>query len=104
MPNNDQTTTSTSRAMVPKNLRVRMVMTQMCISPESRLCAREAADYKGRENSIKRGVDDGSFRTTCSVARHQMVAVVDRRPDRRDGAGRRRHPADRIRVVDRRVE
>src|ERR1700746_2992232 len=29
MPSNDHTTTSTSRAMVPKNLRVRMVMTEM---------------------------------------------------------------------------
>src|SRR5438552_12670531 len=30
MPSNDHTTTSSNRAMVPKNLRLRMVMAEMC--------------------------------------------------------------------------
>src|SRR5216683_8204623 len=106
IPISDQTTTSTSRAMVPKNLRVRMVMAKMCGPLQvGAPCAREGADYKGRANSFKRSFDDRYFRTTgITDPRRQMVAVRDRRADRDHGAGRRRHAPDRIRALDCRVE
>src|ERR1700682_2905252 len=106
IPISDQTTTSTSRAMVPKNLRVRMVMAKMCGALQvGALCAREGADYKGRANSFKRSYDDRYSRTTgITDPRRQMVAVRGRRADRDHGAGRRRHAPDRIRALDCRVE
>src|SRR6266849_7254397 len=106
IPISDQTTTSRSRAMVPKNLRVRMVMAKMCGPLQvGAPCAREGADYKVRANSYKRSFDDRYFRTTSTPWPHdQMVAAVDRRADRDHGAGRRRHASHRIRAFDRRVE
>ena len=53
IPSNDHTTTSNNKAMVPINLRVRIVMADMCSLKVS--CAQEGADYKGRANSIKHG-------------------------------------------------
>src|SRR5258706_11131738 len=87
--------------MVPMNLRVRMVMMEMCNSLEWAPCAREPADYKVRANSFKRSFDDRYF---CKQPRHQMVAALDRRADRDHGAGRRCHASDRIRALDCRVE
>src|ERR1700737_2013441 len=110
IPISDHTTTSASKAMVPKNLRVRIVMADMGSSQANCApCAREGADYKGRVNSIKhgsrRGFYDRYFRTAGSAKpRRQVVAGVGRRPDRDHGAGRRRDAADGIRIVDRRVE
>src|SRR5450759_5604218 len=105
MPISDHTTTSTRRAMVPKNLRVLMVMTEMCGSLPGAPCAREGADYKGRANSFKHGFDDRDSRTTRPAnPRHPMVAAFDRHPDRGHGAGRRRHASHRIRAFDCRVE
>ena len=55
IPISDHTTTSNNNAMVPKNLRVRILMAEMGGSlPVRAPCAREGADYKGRANSIKR--------------------------------------------------
>src|SRR5258708_13478828 len=106
MPSSDHTTTSARSAMVPKNLRVRMVMTEMCGSHSGRApCAREGADYKVRANSFKRSFDDPYFGTPRTRnPRHPLVARLDRRPDCDHGAGRRRHPSHRVRAVDRRVE
>src|SRR5712671_2834949 len=106
IPISDQTTTSRSRAMVPKNLRVRMVMTEMwCPLQLGASCAREGADYKGRANSFKRSFDDQYSRTKgITDPRRQMVAARARRADRDHGAGRRRHASDRIRALDCRVE
>src|SRR5216683_564251 len=106
IPVSDQTTTSRSRAMVPKNLRVRMAMTEMwCPLQLGAPCAREGADYKGRTNSFKRSFDDQYTRTTgITDPRRQMVAARGRRADRDHGAGRRRHAPDRIRALDCRVE
>src|SRR3954464_6128077 len=57
MPSSDHTTTSTSRAIVPKNLRVRIVMADMSgFLGILAGCTREGADYKGRANSIKRAL------------------------------------------------
>ena len=54
MPVSAQTAARSSRAMAPKNLRVRMVMTEMSgFRSESAACAGVAGDYKGRENSFK---------------------------------------------------
>ena len=56
--------------MVPKNLRVRMVMAKMCGPLQvGAPCAREGADYKGRANSFKRSFDDRYFRTKTSPTR-----------------------------------
>src|SRR5260370_4873558 len=105
IPINDHTTTSNNKAMVPMNLRVRMVMAEMCSSLQWAPCAREGADYKVRANSFKRSFDD---RYSCTASttrqRHQMVAALDRPADRDHGAGRRRHASDRIRALDCRVE
>src|SRR5260221_13387188 len=80
IPISDQTTTSTSRAMVPKNLRARMVMAKMCGPLQvGAPCAREGADYKVRANSFKRSFDDRYFRTTgMTDSRRPMVAVRGR--------------------------
>src|ERR1700682_1135219 len=105
IPINDHTTTSTSKAMVPKNLRVRIVMTEMCSSLWSAPCAREGADYKVRANSFKRSFDDRYFPTpNAAQPRPPLVAALDRRADRDHGAGRRRHATHRIRAFNRRVE
>src|SRR5882757_6009336 len=105
IPISDHTTTSTRSAMVPKNLRVRMVMTEMCSSCGYAPCAREGADYKVRANSFKHSFDDRHFRTSIATPqRYPLVAVFGRRPDRDHGAGRRRHAADRVRALDCRVE
>src|ERR1700730_11024062 len=106
IPISDQTTTSTSRAMVPNNLRVRMVMAKMCGPFQfGAPCAREGADYKGRANSFKRSFDDRYFRKTgITDPRRQMVAVRGRRADRDHGAVRWRHAPARIRALDCRVE
>ncbi len=54
--------------MVPMNLRVRMVMTEMCgWSLEGAACAREGADYKGRANSFKRSLPDSGFPAQLSM-------------------------------------
>src|SRR3981189_3284064 len=98
IPINDHTTTSNSKAMVPMNLRVRMVMPEMCRWLESAPCAREGADYKVRANSIKRSFDDRYSQTIHATdPRRPLVAALDRGADRGDGAGRRRHAPDRIR-------
>ncbi len=92
--------------MVPKNLRVRMVMAKMCGPLQvGAPCARVGADYKGRANSFKRSFDDQYTRTTgITDPRREMVAARGRRADRDHGAGRRRHAPDRIRAFDCRVE
>src|SRR5215831_1405058 len=54
MPISDHTAASTIRAMAPKNLRVRMVMTEMSGVCGRATCARGGADYKGRGRSFKR--------------------------------------------------
>src|SRR5713101_8327831 len=46
IPINDHTTTSNNKAMVPMNLRVRIVMAEMCSLLRCAPCAREGADYK----------------------------------------------------------
>src|SRR5258706_12490712 len=106
IPISDHTTTSTSRAMVPKNLRVRMVMAEMwCSRQVGAPCAREGADYKGYANSFKRSFDDRySCTTSITDPRCQMVAARGRSADRDHGAGRRCHSSHRIRAFDRRVE
>src|ERR1700738_2758791 len=102
IPISDHTTTSTSKAMVPKNLRVRMVIAGMCIRSKAVApCAREGADYKVLANSFKRSFDDQYFRTTSAPEpRGPLVARDGRAPDRDHGAGRRRHAPDRIRALD----
>src|ERR1700689_3977114 len=105
MPINDHTTTSSSKTMVPRNLRVRMVMTEMHGSLREAPCARGGADYKGRANSFKRSFDDRYSSTTGITARRgSVVAALHRRADRDHGAGRGRHPSYRIRAFHRRVE
>src|SRR5258708_36626798 len=106
MPSSDHTTTSARSAMVPKNLRVRMVMTEMCGSHSGGApCAREGADYKVRANSFKRSFDDLYFGTPRTRnPRHPLVARLDRRPDGDHGPGRLAHPPHRVRPGRRQVE
>src|SRR5579859_411533 len=98
------------RATAPNNLRVRMVMTEMCgIWFESATCARVGAHYKGRANPFKVSktvaLDDRhTGKTDLSVARRPRVARRGSRPDRADGAGRRRHAPHRIRALDHGME
>jgi hypothetical protein len=51
--------------MVPMNLRVRMVMAEMCSSLQWAPCAREGAHYKVRANSYKRSFND---RYSCTTS------------------------------------
>src|SRR5712672_1945917 len=91
--------------MVPMNLRVRMVMMEMCNSLQWAPCAREAADYKVRANSFKRSFDGRYFRTTSTQQpRCPVVAGDDCDPDCDHGAGRRRDASHRIRALDCRME
>src|SRR5246500_2458540 len=54
MPVSAQTSASNNSAMAPKNLRVRMVMTELWgFGPLGAACARQGADYKGRASSFK---------------------------------------------------
>src|SRR4051794_32956012 len=104
MPSSDHTTTSTRSAMVPTNLRVRIVMAEMPRAGAACLGRGEAADYKVRCISYKMPVDERAFHTFHAAARRPLVARDDRSPDRGHGAGRRRDAADRIRIVDRGME
>ena len=106
MPSSDHTTASRISAMAPRNLRVRMVMAEMCNSFDLAQLARgEGPDYKGRTEPNKRA-SCKSFPSRNSPQNTAVRCVADRRrrTDRADGAGRRRDAADGVRAVDRRVE
>src|SRR5712672_653979 len=91
--------------MVPMNLRVRMVMMEMCNSLQWAPCARGEADYKVRANSFKRSFDDRYFPVPdIAPPRRPLVARLDCRVDRDHGAGRRRYAAYRSRAFDCRME
>ena len=82
-------------------------MANMSIDARGAACAREGADYKGRANSIKRAPTfDMTSSAPHALCRRRRADVADlgRRADRAHGAGRRRHAADGIRAVDRRME
>ena len=51
IPRSDQVAARSSRAMAPRNFRVRMVITEL--SGDELACAGEGADYKGFENPFK---------------------------------------------------
>jgi hypothetical protein len=63
----DHTTTSNNSAMVPKNLRVRIVMRKYAARCQCAPCAQEGADYKVRANSFKRSVDDRHSRISSPI-------------------------------------
>src|ERR1700694_1942085 len=89
IPISDHITTSNNNAMVPKSLRVRILMAEICGSlPVHAPCAREGAEYKVRSNSLKRSVDDRYFRqSSLTQSPRPRVAGRDCRPDRDHGAG-----------------
>src|ERR1044072_8638031 len=95
MPSSDHTATSTSSAMVPTNLRVRILMTEMRGAGAARLGPGEAADYKVHANSHKtQGFDERGFRAFHAAAGGALVARRRCGADRGHGAGRRCHAAD----------
>src|SRR5438094_10666696 len=98
IPNSDHTTTSASKAMVPKNLRVRMVMADMWGSwrvarGKGRTIRGAPIQSSAPSGQAKRLYD--RFRTADFIFfGRQMVVDRGRRADRGHGAGRRRHAAD----------
>ena len=107
MPSSDQTATSTSSRMVPRNLRVRIVMAEMCGFRVSLRCGRRRT-IRGTQSVQALGLSAPEMTTisapTRPASRRALVADFRGRPDRADGAGRRRDAADGVRPVDRRVE
>src|SRR5262245_48550606 len=105
MPSSDHTTASRTSAMAPKNFRVRIVMAEMCNPFDlAQLAPGRGRTIRGAPNQTSASHASSFHRNRVPKYRRPLVADRRGHADRADGAGRRRHAADGVRALHRRVE